>query len=77
MSSVGALLIGVPLGLLAGWFGRFTDAVVMRAMDSVLSIPPLLLALVMVSVLGGNVFVAMLAIVLGSIPGNLLILNYH
>ena len=68
MSSVGALLIGVPLGLLAGWFGRFTDAVVMRAMDSVLSIPPLLLALVMVSVLGGNVFVAMLAIVLVFIP---------
>ena len=68
MSSVGALLVGVPLGLLAGWFGRFTDAVVMRAMDSVLSIPPLLLALVMVSVLGGNVFVAMLAIVLVFIP---------
>ena len=68
MSSVGALLIGVPLGLLAGWFGRFTDAVVMRAMDSVLSIPPLLLALVMVSVLGSNVFVAMLAIVVVFIP---------
>ena len=68
MASVGALLIGVPLGLLAGWFGRFTDAVVMRAMDSVLSIPPLLLALVMVSVLGGNVFVAMIAIVLVFIP---------
>ena len=68
MSSVGALLIGVPLGLLAGWFGRFSDAVVMRAMDSVLSIPPLLLALVMVSVLGSNVFVAMLAIVVVFIP---------
>ncbi|MDE0022921.1 MAG: ABC transporter permease [Spirochaetaceae bacterium] len=68
MSSVGALLIGVPLGLLAGWFGRFTDAVVMRAMDSVLSIPPLLLALVMVSVLGSNVFVAMIAIVVVFIP---------
>ena len=68
MSSVGALLIGVPLGLLAGWFGRFTDAVVMRAMDSVLSIPPLLLALVMVSVLGSNVLVAMLAIVVVFIP---------
>ncbi|MCY4481996.1 MAG: ABC transporter permease [Spirochaetaceae bacterium] len=68
MSSVGALLIGVPLGLLAGWFGRFADAVVMRAMDSVLSIPPLLLALVMVSVLGSNVFVAMLAIVVVFIP---------
>ena len=38
MSAVGALLIGVPLGLLAGWFGRFADAVVMRAMDSMLSI---------------------------------------
>ena len=68
MSSVCALLIGVPLGLLAGWFGRFTDAVVTRAMDSVLAIPPLLLALVMVSVLGGNVFVAMIAIVLVFIP---------
>ena len=68
MSSVCALLIGVPLGLLAGWFGRFTDAVVMRAMDSVLAIPPLLLAMVMVSVLGGNVFVAMIAIVLVFIP---------
>ena len=56
MSSVGAVVIGAPLNLLASWFVSFADVVVMRAMESVLSIPPLTLAVV--RALGDNVFVA-------------------
>lgn len=38
-------LIGVPLGLLAGYFGGFVDDVIMRVTDVFLAFPPLLLAL--------------------------------
>lgn len=49
-----AALIGVPLGLAAGFFGRVTESLVLAAADIVLSIPFVLLALVLMSVLGAS-----------------------
>lgn len=49
-----AALIGVPLGLAAGFFGRLTESLVLAATDIVLSIPFVLLALVLMSVLGAS-----------------------
>ena len=40
-----ALLIGLPLGALAGYRGRWADAVVSRAIEAVLCFPTLLLVL--------------------------------
>jgi peptide/nickel transport system permease protein len=51
---VGAALIGVPLGLAAGFLGRAVESVVLAATDIVLSIPFVLLALVLMSVLGAS-----------------------
>jgi peptide/nickel transport system permease protein len=41
-----ALFVGVPLGMLAGFFGGKSDALIMRAMDVILSFPVFLLAIV-------------------------------
>ena len=57
-----ALLGGVTLGLLAGYFRGWVDAMIMRVMDLILAFPSLLLALVLVTILGPGLFNAMLAI---------------
>ncbi len=54
--SVGAAsLIGVTLGLLAGYYGAWTESVVMRLVDVFLAFPAILLALALVAVLGAGV----------------------
>ena len=45
-------LIGIPLGLMAGYFGGRTDAIITRGLDVILAFPPLLLAFVTASVFG-------------------------
>lgn len=45
-----ALLVGVPLGLLAGYYGGRTDAAVMRVMDLILAFPIYLLAIILMVV---------------------------
>lgn len=61
--SVGlALLIGVPIGLIAGYYGGWLDMVIMRIVDIVLSFPFFLLAIGLVAVLGPgelNVIIAL------------------
>jgi peptide/nickel transport system permease protein len=47
-----SLLVGTPLGLIAGWFRGWTAVIVMRIVDSMLSIPAILLAVLTVAVLG-------------------------
>jgi dipeptide transport system permease protein len=61
---LGALFVGVTLGLIAGYFRGWVDVVVMRVMDIILAFPSLLLALVLVAILGPGLFNAMLAIAL-------------
>lgn len=41
-----SLLIGVPLGVMAGYFGGWIDELIMRITDTFLSFPPLLLSLI-------------------------------
>jgi dipeptide transport system permease protein len=60
----GAMISGVVLGLLAGYFRGWVDAVIMRVMDIILAFPSLLLALVLVAILGPGLFNAMIAIAL-------------
>jgi dipeptide transport system permease protein len=59
-----ALVSGIVLGVLAGYFRGWVDAVIMRLMDVILAFPSLLLALVLVAILGPGLFNAMLAIAL-------------
>ncbi|MDZ4394765.1 ABC transporter permease subunit [Cypionkella sp.] len=57
-----ALIGGIFVGLLAGFFGGWVDTVIMRVMDVILAFPSLLLALVLVAVLGPGLTNAMIAI---------------
>ncbi|MBB1492237.1 ABC transporter permease subunit [Paracoccus sp. MC1854] len=57
-----ALVGGVIIGLVAGFFGGWIDALVMRIMDVILAFPSLLLALVLVAILGPGLTNAMIAI---------------
>lgn len=50
-----ALLVGLALGLTAGYFGGRVDQVIMRLMDILLAFPGLLLAIAVVAVLGPSV----------------------
>jgi len=45
--AVVALLIGVPLGMIGGYYGGRTDTVVMRVMDLILAFPIYLLAIIL------------------------------
>ena len=47
-----SLLLGTLLGLLAGWFRGWTAVAIMRLVDTMLSIPAILLAVLTVAVLG-------------------------
>jgi peptide/nickel transport system permease protein len=47
-----SLLVGTLLGLLAGWFRGWTAVLIMRLVDTMLSIPAILLAVLTVAVLG-------------------------
>ena len=60
--------LGVMLGLIAGYRGGTLDTVIMRMLDGVLAFPSLILAMAIVSALGPNVFNAMIAIGVVSIP---------
>lgn len=67
--SVGiAVIVGVPLGLLAGYFGRWVDAIVSRLADALLSIPFLILAIAMAAFLGASLTNAMIAIGVSAMP---------
>jgi peptide/nickel transport system permease protein len=61
-------VVGVPLGLLGGFAGGWTDAVIMRVLDFLLAVPAILLAMVIIAVLGPGSFNAMLAVGIVSVP---------
>jgi peptide/nickel transport system permease protein len=62
--SVGAFAIATVLGLLSGYQGGATDAVVMRGTDLMLALPALLIAIVVVGIIGGGFWVAVLVLIL-------------
>lgn len=68
--SVGiALLVGTPLGILAGIRGGWIEEVIMRTSDIALAFPALLLAIMFSAVFGASTLTAMIAIGIATIPG--------
>lgn len=64
-----AAVIGGICGLLAGYFGRAFDIIIMRALDVLWAFPRLLLALALIAVWGASISAVILAIGLVGIPG--------
>ena len=63
-----ALAISIPFGLLSGFAGGWTDALIMRFTDAMLSIPFLVIAIALSAVLGPSLGNAMIAIGIAALP---------
>jgi peptide/nickel transport system permease protein len=63
-----ALIIGVPLGLVAGFMGGLVDTVVMRPLDLLLALPALLLAIAFIAIVGPGAGVTLVAVAFIYIP---------
>lgn len=61
---LGAAIIGIPLGLLAGYAGGWIDNVIMRLADVKMSIPAVLLIILIGSALGGGLKTILISIVI-------------
>ncbi|HEY4552706.1 MAG TPA: nickel transporter permease [Bacillaceae bacterium] len=61
-------VIGVFFGIISGYYGGKLDTVIMRLMDVLLAFPGILLALAIVSVLGGSIRNVIIAVAVFSIP---------
>jgi ABC-type dipeptide/oligopeptide/nickel transport system permease subunit len=64
---IGAFL-GIPLGAVAGFGGRWIDAALMRLMDAIIAFPGRLLAIALVASLGGGLFSLYIALGVNSVP---------
>ena len=63
-----AIAVGVPLGLVAGYYRGVIDQVIMRLTDAWLAFPFLILAIGLVTIMGPSLTNAMIAIGLGATP---------
>ena len=70
--SLGAVAIGLPIGVaigyVAGYLGRWTDAILMRLVDTMLAFPGILVALVVLTVLGTGTREVAITLGIGAIP---------
>jgi peptide/nickel transport system permease protein len=67
-ATLGAAAVGVPLGLWAGWQGGIVDGAVMRGIDTLLAIPPVLLAMGLVAMTGPGSLNAGIAVAVVGLP---------
>jgi ABC-type dipeptide/oligopeptide/nickel transport system permease subunit len=67
VSVVLAMVIGVTLGLAAGYYGGWLDIVVMRVMDALFAFPIVILAIAMMAVMGFGVINVIIAVGVGFI----------
>ncbi len=63
------MLVGIPMGIIAGYYGKIVDTVLMRFIDILLAFPGILLAIALVSVLGGSINNVIIAVGVFSVPG--------
>jgi peptide/nickel transport system permease protein len=63
-----SLALGVPIGMAAGYLGRWVDALISRITDAMLACPFLILAIALAAFLGPNLTNAMIAIGISATP---------
>ena len=71
-SAAGAVVIaasfGEPIGLIAGFYGGWRDAILMRVIDVMLALPAILFAMALIAVLGRSQITALIAVGVVGIP---------
>ena len=65
---VAGFLIGATIGLVAAFVGGFTDAVLMRTMDSLAAFPPIILAITVAVGLGPGLVSGAIGVLLSTLP---------
>lgn len=68
ISTIIPVIIGGILGAFAGYYGRYTDNIIMRLLDVLYAIPGILLAIAIIAAFGANTTNLILALSVGSIP---------
>lgn len=61
-------ILGMGLGLAAGYFGGWVNTIIMRLIDALLALPPLILMLAISAILGGGLSNVLIAIGIGMMP---------
>ena len=61
---LGAAVIGIPAGMVAGYFGGWIDNLLMRLVDVKMSIPPILLTILISAAIGGGLWTVIVSIVI-------------
>jgi len=69
LTTFSSAILGVVLGLVAGYFGGIANMVIMRAMDALMGFPMLLLALLISAVLGSGIQNVIIALSVATLPG--------
>lgn len=68
VSVLAAVTVGLPLGMLAGYFGGAVDNLLMRPLDLLMAFPPILLAVLLIAVFGTGQIVVILALAIIYVP---------
>ena len=61
-------VVGIFLGLVAGYYGGWIDNVIMRIIDTLMALPPIVLMMAIAAALGGGLYNIMISLGIGMIP---------
>lgn len=64
-----AFLVGMALGLAAGYFGGWVDETIMRILDALMAFPMIVLYMIIISAVGASAVNVVIAIAIGGAPG--------
>ena len=64
-----ALLVGMTLGLLGGYYGGWIDEIIMRLLDAMMAVPIILLYMIIMAALGASAINVVIAITIVGTPG--------
>jgi peptide/nickel transport system permease protein len=68
LSALGAFLLAVPLGMVAGYLGGNADAVISRLFDTIFAFPGILIGIALAAALGAGIFNVVVAVAIINIP---------
>ncbi len=69
LSVLAAFVVGIALGLTAGYYGGWLDEAVMRFLDAFMAFPTILLYMIIISAVGASAVNVVIAMAVGGAPG--------